>query len=208
MNSSLDEYRRKRDFKQTTEPKGGQFAAEGNRFVMHKHSATADHYDLRLQLGDVLKCWAVPKGPSLNPDDKRLAVETEDHPVEYADFEGVIPQGQYGAGPMIIWDEGTWAPMEDAGESLKKGQFKFRLVGSKLQGGWMLARLKPRKGERQPNWLLFKERDTAASASGDILKDRPESARSGRVIRGIWCPHRRRLRRGPFGPARSRVRSV
>ena len=185
MNSSLDAYRRKRDFKRTSEPTGGQRAADGNRFVVHKHAATADHYDLRLQLGDVLKCWAVPKGPSLDPEDKRLAVETEDHPVEYADFEGVIPQGQYGAGPMIIWDEGSWAPMGDARESLEKGQFKFRLVGSKLQGGWMLTRLKPRKGERQPNWLLFKERDAAARQSGDILEERPESARSGRAIEDL-----------------------
>ena len=99
---------------------------------MHKHHATADHYDLRLELDGVLKSWAVPKGPSLDPAEKRLAVETEDHPVEYIDFEGVIPEGEYGGGPMIVWDTGTWAPMGDAEEHLAKGDLKFRLAGEKL----------------------------------------------------------------------------
>jgi bifunctional non-homologous end joining protein LigD len=181
MSKALREYRRKRDFSRTTEPEGTSVSA-GDRFVVHKHSATADHYDLRLQVGDVLKCWAVPKGPSVNPSDKRLAVETEDHPADYADFEGVIPEGQYGAGPMIIWDEGTWAPMGDVSESLRKGDFKFRLVGKKLQGGWMLARMKPRPSERQTNWLLIKEQDFAADPNTDILSELPESVRSGRSI--------------------------
>jgi bifunctional non-homologous end joining protein LigD len=182
MPKALSEYRRKRDFSRTTEPKGTAAAAQENRFVVHKHSATADHYDLRLQVGDVLKCWAVPKGPSVNPADKRLAVETEDHPADYADFEGVIPEGQYGAGPMIIWDEGSWAPMGDISESLRKGEFKFRLVGKKLQGGWMLARLKPRPSERQNNWLLIKEQDFAADPDRDILAELPQSVRTGRRI--------------------------
>ena len=156
----------------------------GNRFVVHKHHATADHYDLRLQVGDVLKSWAVPKGPSLNPADKRLAVETEDHPLEYIDFEGVIPEGEYGGGPMIVWDTGTWAPMDDVEKSLSTGAFKFRLAGDKLNGGWMLARLKPKPGEdkNKKNWLLFKERDLAASDTVDILETRPESVKSGRLI--------------------------
>ena len=182
MAKALRDYRSKRDFSKTNEPVGIEGVEDGNRFVVHKHSATADHYDLRLQVGDVLKCWAVPKGPSLDPDVKHLAVETEDHPIDYADFEGVIPKGQYGAGPMIVWDAGTWAPMDDIETSFKKGQFKFRLVGEKLQGGWMLARLKPRPKERQPNWLLFKERDFAADPETDILETRPESVKSGRVI--------------------------
>ena len=155
----------------------------GNRFVIHKHHATADHYDLRLEVGDVLKSWAVPKGPSLNPADKRLAVETEDHPLEYIDFEGVIPEGEYGGGPMIVWDTGVWAPMDDVEKSLRTGSFKFRLAGEKLNGGWMLARLKPKPGEAgKKNWLLFKEHDLAADEKVDILATRPESVKSGRRI--------------------------
>jgi len=112
----------------------------------------------------VLKSCAVPKGPSLNPDDKRLAVETEDYPLEYIDFEGVIPEGEYGGGPMIVWDRGVWAPMDDIDKSLASGSFKFRLAGEKLNGGWMLARLKQKPGDSKTNWLLFKERDPAADA--------------------------------------------
>ena len=180
--SKLEAYRRKRDFSKTPEPVGSP-AGDGNRFVVHKHHATADHYDLRLEVGGVLKSWAVPKGPSLNPADKRLAVETEDHPLDYIDFEGVIPEGEYGGGPMIVWDRGVWAPMDDVEESLRKGAFKFRLAGEKLNGGWMLTRLKPRPGEdKVRNWLLFKERDPAADASLDILAARPESVKTGRRI--------------------------
>lgn len=178
----LREYRVKRDFSKTSEPEGGRFNGAGNRFVVHKHSATSSHYDLRLQVGDVLKSWAVPKGPSLNPADKRLAVQTEDHPLEYIDFEGVIPAGEYGGGPMIVWDAGSWAPMDDVEKSLKSGSFKFRLAGEKLNGGWMLARLKQKAGDSKQNWLLFKERDPAASETIDILIERPESVKSGRRI--------------------------
>ncbi len=183
--SKLGQYRQKRDFSRTSEPSGEDGGIVGNRFVVHKHSATADHYDLRLQVGDVLKSWAVPKGPSLNPDDKRLAVETEDHPLEYTDFEGVIPEGEYGGGPMIIWDAGVWAPMDDIDKSLASGSLKFRLAGEKLSGGWMLARLKPKRGEENKNWLLFKERDPAASAAIDILLARPESVKTGRCIEDL-----------------------
>jgi bifunctional non-homologous end joining protein LigD len=183
--SKLSEYRKKRDFSRTNEPAGAPTAAGANRFVVHKHSATADHYDLRLEIDGVLKSWAVPKGPSLNPADKRLAVETEDHPLEYIDFEGVIPQGEYGGGPMIVWDTGVWAPMDDVETSLTSGSFKFRLAGEKLNGGWMLARLKPKQGEGRRNWLLFKERDTAADTTLDILEARPESVKSGRRIEDL-----------------------
>lgn len=180
--SKLTAYRSKRDFSRTPEP-AGQLAGDGNRFVVHKHHATADHYDLRLQVGDVLKSWAVPRGPSLNPADKRLAVETEDHPLEYIDFEGVIPEGEYGGGPMIVWDTGVWAPMDDIEKSLTTGAFKFRLAGKKLNGGWMLTRVKPKPGEEgQRNWLLFKEHDLAADPTVDILASRPESVKSGRRI--------------------------
>jgi bifunctional non-homologous end joining protein LigD len=180
--SKLKTYRSKRDFSKTREPVGVAAHVAGNRFVVHMHHATADHYDLRLEHGGVLKCWAVPKGPSLNPADKRLAVETEDHPVDYLDFEGVIPEGEYGGGPMIVWDTGVWAPMEDADKAIAKGAFKFRLSGEKLNGGWMLTRLKPKDGEEKRNWLLFKERDQAADTQTDILATRPESVKSGRRI--------------------------
>lgn len=180
----LKAYRAKREFSKTPEPAGGLVAGEGNRFVVHKHHATADHYDLRLQVGGVLKSWAVPRGPSLNPADKRLAVETEDHPLEYIDFEGVIPEGEYGGGPMIVWDTGSWAPMDDVEKSLRTGAFKFRLAGEKLNGGWMLTRLKPKPGEdeNKKNWLLFKERDLAADTALDILEARPKSVKSGKRI--------------------------
>ncbi len=184
----LGEYRGKRDFSRTQEPVGGGAGDGGNRFVVHKHHASSDHYDLRLEVGGVLKSWAVPKGPSLDPAEKRLAVETEDHPLEYIDFEGVIPEGEYGGGPMIVWDSGTWAPMEDVEKSLRSGAFKFRLAGSKLNGGWMLTRLKPRPGEKRPSWLLFKERDPAADATRDILAERPESVKSGRRIEELVAP--------------------
>ncbi|MER9731299.1 DNA ligase D [Mesorhizobium sp. M0217] len=195
----LKAYRAKREFTKTPEPAGGVISGDGNRFVVHKHHATADHYDLRLQVGGVLKSWAVPRGPSLNPADKRLAVETEDHPLEYIDFEGVIPEGEYGGGPMIVWDTGTWAPMDDVDKSLRTGAFKFRLAGAKLNGGWMLTRLKPKPGEdsEKKNWLLFKERDLAADAGLDILEARPESVKSGKRIEELVAPPKKPARLPP-----------
>ncbi|MER9336768.1 DNA ligase D [Mesorhizobium sp. M0293] len=195
----LKTYRAKREFSKTPEPAGGLVAGEGNRFVVHKHHATSDHYDLRLQVGDVLKSWAVPRGPSLNPADKRLAVETEDHPLEYIDFEGVIPEGEYGGGPMIVWDTGTWAPMDDVEKSFRTGAFKFRLAGDKLNGGWMLTRLKPKLGEdeNRKNWLLFKERDLAADTVLDILEARPESVKSGLRIEELVAPAKPAARSAP-----------
>ncbi|CAN7422508.1 DNA ligase D [Mesorhizobium caraganae] len=195
----LRAYRAKREFSKTPEPAGGLVSGDGNRFVVHKHHATADHYDLRLQVGGVLKSWAVPRGPSLNPADKRLAVETEDHPLEYIDFEGVIPDGEYGGGPMIVWDTGTWAPMDDVEKSLRTGAFKFRLAGEKLNGGWMLTRLKPKPGEdeNKKNWLLFKERDLAADTSLDILEARPESVKSGKRIEELVAPPKKPARLPP-----------
>ncbi|ESW95736.1 ATP-dependent DNA ligase [Mesorhizobium sp. LSJC265A00] len=196
---TLKAYRAKREFTKTPEPAGGLISGDGNRFVVHKHHATADHYDLRLQVGGVLKSWAVPRGPSLNPADKRLAVETEDHPLEYIDFEGVIPEGEYGGGPMIVWDTGTWAPMDDVDKSLRTGAFKFRLAGDKLNGGWMLARLKPKPGEdsEKKNWLLFKERDLAADTGLDILEARPESVKSGKRIEELVAPPKKPARLPP-----------
>ncbi|MBK8082390.1 MAG: DNA ligase D [Devosia sp.] len=189
---NLKPYRARRDFSRTSEPAGNEGASGGNRFVVHKHSATADHYDLRLELNGVLKSWAVPRGPSLDPADKRFAAETEDHPVDYLDFEGVIPAGEYGGGPMIVWDTGTWAPMGDPDEHLRKGDFKFRLWGEKLKGGWMLARLRKKSDDGRPGWLLFKEHDPSASTEGDVLVDRPESVKTGRRIEELVAPPRPR----------------
>jgi DNA ligase D len=178
----LSDYKKKRDFSRTSEPKGGGLKAGGNRFVIHKHQATADHYDLRLEYDGVLKSWAVPKGPSLNPADKRYAVETEDHPLEYIDFEAVIPKGEYGGGPMIVWDTGEWVPMGDVEAGLKKGDFKFRLYGQKLSGGWVLVRMKPRPGDKKNNWLFIKEKDASVDTERDILSEQPESVKSGLTI--------------------------
>jgi len=186
--SRLQPYRRKRDFSRTTEPAGTAGSSGGNRFVVHKHAASSDHYDLRLEVDGVLKSWAVPKGPSLNPADKRYAVQTEDHPLEYIDFEAVIPVGEYGGGPMIVWDTGIWAPMGDIEKSLRTGSFKFRLAGEKLKGGWMLARLKKPDDDEKPGWLLIKEHDPAADTETDILTARPESVKTGRRIEELLPP--------------------
>ncbi|WP_395820400.1 DNA ligase D [Devosia sp.] len=187
--ADLGTYRKKRDFSKTAEPAGTEPTSSGSRFVVHKHSATADHYDLRLELDGVLKSWAVPKGPSLNPADKRFAAATEDHPIDYIDFEGVIPEGEYGGGPMIVWDTGDWAPMGDPRADLKKGAFKFRLWGDKLKGGWMLTRLKGKPEDKgKEGWLLFKEHDTAMDTKTDILTARPESVKTGRHIEELVAP--------------------
>jgi DNA ligase D-like protein (predicted 3'-phosphoesterase) len=136
----------------------------GRRFVVHEHKARRLHYDFRLELGGVLKSWAVPKGPSMNPADKRLAVTVPDHPLEYGDFEGVIPEGTYGAGPVVVWDAGTWAPTEpgDPGKQLRQGRLSFRLDGRTLRGGWVLTRLARGTGK---DWLLIKRKDAAADPS-------------------------------------------
>lgn len=151
----LATYREKRTASRTPEPFGGRVVAGGSIFVVQKHAARALHWDLRLELDGVLLSWAIPKGPSPNQDDKRLAMQTEDHPLEYAEFEGVIPDGEYGAGAMIVWDRGTWVPMEDPHEGLEKGKLLFELRGHKLMGTWTLVKTK-----QAPNsWLFIKERD-------------------------------------------------
>ena len=188
--STLERYRAKRDFTMTPEPPGGKVTPETSVFVVQKHAARRLHYDLRLQFGETLKSWAVPQGPSLDPEVRRLAVHTEDHPLEYADFEEQIPQGQYGAGGMIVWDRGTWIPMDDADADYRKGTLKFRLSGEKLGGGWMLVRLKPKEGERGDNWLLIKERDPFArpGSGAAIVEERPESVLSGRLVEDLAAP--------------------
>jgi bifunctional non-homologous end joining protein LigD len=203
---SLERYREKRDFAKTGEPPGGAVAPGTSLFVVQKHAARRLHYDLRLQFGDALKSWAVPQGPSLDPQVRRLAVHTEDHPLEYVDFEDYIPKGQYGAGGMIVWDRGTWVPMGDPEEDYRKGTLKFRLSGEKLGGGWMLVRLKPKEGERGDNWLLIKERDPFARPGSDaaILEERPESVLSGRRVEDLAAPEPRAepaRRSKPLGPS-------
>src|SRR5262249_29260194 len=173
----LDDYRRKRDFRRTPEPAGEAAPGEGRRFVVQRHAARRLHYDFRLELDGVLLSWAVPKGPSFDPGEKRLAVHVEDHPLEYGTFEGSIPAGEYGAGSVLLWDRGEWIPKEEPHEGYKKGKLKFELVGEKLRGGWTLARVGGPSGEGGKNWLLLKERDGVARplAEGDILDERPES---------------------------------
>lgn len=177
----LSEYNRKRDFSRTNEPKGGALKHAGGMFVVHKHGARQLHYDLRLEHGGVLKSWAVPHGPSLDPSVKRLAVRTEDHPLEYGAFEGVIPQGEYGAGAVIIWDTGKMRWLTPPGPGLKDGKLEFVLDGERLKGEFHMVRMKPREGERSENWLLIKTRDAHAGAA-DPAARRVTSVKSGRTI--------------------------
>jgi len=183
----LQTYRDKRDFSQTKEPRGLVASRKegGGKFVIHKHAATRLHYDLRLEHDGVLWSWAVTRGPSLDPSEKRLAVHVEDHPYDYGSFEGSIPKGNYGAGEVIVWDEGTWKPEGDPEAGMKKGHISFELDGHKLHGGWHLVRLKPRKGEKRDNWLLIKAEDSAARPDGDILEEEPKSVASGLTIEDI-----------------------
>jgi bifunctional non-homologous end joining protein LigD len=190
---ALEEYHRKRDFRKTPEPPGRALspkkAAAPLSFVIQQHKARRLHYDFRLELDGVLKSWAVPKGPSLDPGEKRLAVQVEDHPLDYGGFEGVIPEGQYGGGAVLLWDRGTWVPADpDPASALAKGMLKFELHGEKLHGNWALVRMGGKAArERRPNWLLVKERDDAAVPdSGDaVVADNPLSVETGRSLEKI-----------------------
>ncbi|HJU03893.1 MAG TPA: DNA ligase D [Nitrospiraceae bacterium] len=187
---SLKTYHQKRDFGRTPEPAGGRTTSPGEKrlYVIQKHAASRLHYDLRLEEGGVLKSWAVPKGPSLDPQEKRLAVQVEDHPIEYGEFEGIIPEGEYGGGTVLLWDQGRWVPEGDPEKGLRQGKLKFKLDGKKLRGGWTLVRLRRQEGDGQkPNWLLIKEQDETAAPQSkrDILKERPESVASRRRIEDI-----------------------
>ena len=181
---TLEKYDAKRDFDKTPEPRG-EVARSGERlsFVIQKHAASKLHYDFRLELDGTLKSWAIPKGPSLDPKEKRLAVHVEDHPVSYASFEGTIPAHEYGGGEVIVWDRGNWTPVGDAAEGYRKGHLKFRLDGEKLSGGWALLRMR-RPGADKDNWLLVKERDEAAREGGEaeITALLPDSVLSGRSV--------------------------
>ena len=215
MPRSLKEYERKRDFSKTKEPSGkgkkkGKARRKHPRFAFQKHSATSEHYDLRLEVDGVLASWAIPKGPSLDPRDKRLAMRTEDHPMEYLEWEGVIEEGSYGAGPMIVWDRGVFQNISETrrGESMEldeaiaKGDVKVFMLGEKIKGAYALVRTS-KPGDRE-QWLLIKKRDEGADARRKPTSSQPESVLSGRTIEqvlaeeaepGQFLKHRARRRR-------------
>lgn len=182
--AGLKTYHGKRRFGVTAEPKGKVARKRGHAFVIQKHAARRLHYDLRLELDGVMKSWAVTRGPSLVPSEKRLAVEVEDHPIEYNTFEGTIPKGEYGGGTVMVWDRGTWSPHDDPHKGLKKGHLAFDLNGGKLHGAWHLVRLHKRPGEKRNNWLLIKSDDDAARGvrDKDILEEADFSIKTGRTM--------------------------
>src|SRR5262245_14125325 len=185
----LSLYQAKRDFTKTAEPSGRARVkpAEYPRFVIQKHAASRLHYDLRLEVDGVFKSWAVTKGPSLNPRDRRLAVEVEDHPLDYGDFEGTIPEGEYGGGTVMLWDRGFWTP-DDGGDperALRKGDLKFTLAGEKLKGGWVLVRMRQARGGDRHSWLLIKHRDGYERAGDSPVTDEDRSVASGRTMEEI-----------------------
>src|ERR1700704_1008794 len=182
--SALREYAKKRNFTRTAEPRGKLARKSGRLFVVQKHAARRLHYDLRLELDGVLKSWAVTKGPSLSPKDKRLAVHVEDHPLDYAEFEGRIPEGEYGAGSVIVWDRGEWVAEGDPHKGLAKGHLEFELKGTKLRGKWHLVHMKGRDKGGKENGLLIKAHDEYALESGeaDLLEGKPRSVKTGRTV--------------------------
>jgi bifunctional non-homologous end joining protein LigD len=185
----LKEYRAKRDFSKTAEPDDKPTKRKRSNalgFVVQKHAATRLHYDFRLEWEGVLKSWAVTRGPSYDPAEKRLAVRTEDHPIAYGAFEGIIPKGQYGGGTVMIWDQGVWEPVEDFAKGLKSGKLVFRLKGERLEGEWTLVRMKPREGEKRENWLLIKHREEGFTPPRwDVLKKFEKSVVTGRSMAEI-----------------------
>ena len=184
---SLQTYRKKRDFKQTPEPSGRKEKPRKQlRFVVQMHRATRLHYDFRLEAGGVLASWAVPKGPTLVPLDRRLAMHVEDHPLDYRDFEGTIPAGQYGAGSVIVWDSGTYTLAEgtDPAKEIANGKIKFVLHGKKLRGEFTLVKIKPREDEHGDPWLLLKDRDEHSDPKYDPA-DHPQSVKSGKTLADV-----------------------
>jgi bifunctional non-homologous end joining protein LigD len=183
---SLREYHKKRRFDVTAEPKGKEVKVARRRkklaYVIQKHRATALHYDLRLEWHGVMLSWAVPRGPSFDPSVKRMAMQVEDHPIEYNKFEGIIPGGEYGGGTVMIWDQGIWTPeSEDVDAALTKGELKLTMEGKKLHGSWVMVRTRPRPGQSRPAWLLIKHRDQWASTE-DIAMLAPRSVVSDRLL--------------------------
>lgn len=198
MTTKLEEYNRKRNFEKTMEPEGKPVKAEeGLRFVVQHHLARKDHYDLRLEWDGTLLSWAVPKGPSYDTHDKRLAVQVEDHPLEYRNFEGTIPKGEYGGGVVMLWDEGYWEPHGNVDESLSEGSLKFVLKGRRLKGKWALIRLKEKAGEAKNNWLLLKEKDDYAKTDPEI-SELTTSIRTGRNMKEIEKGEDKKLMKNPF----------
>lgn len=183
--SKLGTYQHKRDFAVTTEPRGRARPTKAFSYLVQKHDASRLHYDFRLELDGVLLSWAVPKGPSLRPSERRLAVRTEDHPIEYGKFEGVIPEGQYGGGTVMLWDRGTWEPNEDPREGLKKGHLVFTLHGERLKGRWHLVRTRPKAREKNESWLLFKSKDAEARSRKEPIETELTSVVSGRTMDAI-----------------------
>ena len=186
----LEAYNKKRDFTKTAEPAGKVETLDwsgGRGFIVQKHDATRLHYDFRLELDGTLKSWAVTRGPSLDPQDKRLSVRTEDHPLSYATFEGTIPKGEYGGGTVMLWDRGTWTPdpRKDPRKTLEDGHLHFTLDGERMKGEWIMIRLKPRPGERNENWILRKVDDDHAG-SGTVLTEKYlTSIKTGRSMQEI-----------------------
>jgi DNA ligase D-like protein (predicted 3'-phosphoesterase) len=187
MNSKLEKYQKKRDFNKTKEPSGVETKNNRNIFVVQKHDASNLHYDFRLEINGVLVSWAVPKGPSLNPAVKRLAVPTEDHPLAYADFEGTIPEGQYGAGTVMIWDKGKFENIKNQplDKGKEKGQIEVKLQGEKLKGNFSLVRFRNGRTFTDEKWLLIKMNDDFADRHTDILKQKPDSVISGKRLEEI-----------------------
>jgi bifunctional non-homologous end joining protein LigD len=190
---ALETYNQKRNFKVSPEPQGKSSGTRkakggGNSFVIQKHDATRLHYDFRLEMDGVLKSWAVTRGPSLSPGEKRLSVHVEDHPLDYGGFEGTIPKGNYGAGAVMLWDRGSWEPIGDPHRAYKKGHLEFVLKGEKLAGRWHLVRMAGKDGEKRENWLLIKGEDEYARAEGDedILEEMPLSVKTGKTLDEIW----------------------
>jgi bifunctional non-homologous end joining protein LigD len=203
VSDSIARYNRKRDFERTPEPEGKvvKRAGQSRRFVIQKHRATALHYDFRLEAGGVLKSWAVPKGPSLDPADKRLAMQVEDHPLAYGTFEGIIPKGNYGAGEVIVWDRGTYRPIgdKDPVKAVESGEIKFTLRGKKLRGGFTLVKMRTRDGADNA-WLLIKERDEFVDRRWRA-NAHEESVKSGRTLADL--KKATRLRRWTSKPSKA-----
>lgn len=199
--TELDEYNQKRNFEKTMEPEGKTQEAQDNlRFVVQHHMARRDHYDLRLEWNGVLLSWAVPKGPSYNSQDKRLAVKVEDHPLEYRNFEGTIPKGEYGGGVVMLWDEGFWTPFGSVDEALQNGSLKFAISGQRLKGKWALIRFKSKEGESKDNWLLLKEKDEYTQETEGI-SDFTTSIRTGRTMAEIAEGAEDKSSKNPFSSA-------
>ena len=206
MPDLLQKYRGMRRFEETPEPAGRtKKLANAPLFVIQKHQASHLHYDFRLEMEGVLKSWAVPRGPSYDPTVKRLAMMTEDHPYDYAAFEGVIPAGNYGAGNVIIWDQGTWEfiePGDDPVKALKQGKLTFRLHGKKMFGEWALVKIQGRPGSKGNEWLLLKHRDPYATDAVDITEVAPRSVVSNKTVEevspeNVWVSNRKSSRKPP-----------